>query len=68
MTTMKKGYSKPDIKWLKIEPATIMAASGEEPVGSKSGGVDLGYGGNDDTGDKDPNAKKNSLWYYDDEL
>ena len=54
---MKKIYIQPQTDVCEMLPAQIIAASGVTGTG---GGVDLGYGGEDD-GTHDPNVKENSF-------
>ena len=53
---MKKTYQTPNVKRLKMDNDNILQASGVKGDGI----VDVGYGGTDDQGEKDPSAR----WSY----
>ena len=56
---MKKNYISPDTFFVTVRSQALMAASG---VNGTDAGKDIGYGGVDEDGDKEPSARRRNIW------
>lgn len=62
---MKKRYMAPESLLVETELLTMVCTSGG--VKGKGTGGDIGYGGVDDEGKKDPAARRYDVWEDDDD-
>lgn len=62
---MKKRYMAPESLLVETELLTMVCTSGG--VKGEGTGSDIGYGGVDDEGKKDPSARRYDVWEEEDE-
>ena len=62
---MKKRYMAPESLLVETELQTVVCTSGG--VKGEGSGNDIGYGGVDDEGKKDPAARRSDVWEEDEE-
>ena len=62
---MKKRYMAPESLLVETELLTMVCTSGG--VKGKGTGGDIGYGGVDDEGKKDPSVRRYDVWEEEDE-
>lgn len=62
---MKKRYMAPESLLVETEFLTMVCTSGG--VKGEGTGSDIGYGGVDDEGKKDPSARRYDVWEEEDE-
>ncbi len=62
---MKKRYMAPESLLVETELLTVVCTSGG--VKGEGSGNDIGYGGVDDEGKKDPAARRYDVWEEEDE-
>lgn len=62
---MKKRYMAPESLLVETELLTVVCTSGG--VKGEGTGSDIGYGGVDDEGKKDPSARRYDVWEEEDD-